>query len=92
MGQAQSGMVGAVIDATWRRQIGPCALEAWGARWIAVRCPCEHADLMRTAGGLWEPGRRVWLIERRRIGPVMRALERDADSLFRYAGLSLNAP
>ena len=38
------------------RQIGPCVLEAWGAKWIAVRCPHEHADLMRGAGGLWEPG------------------------------------
>jgi hypothetical protein len=47
---------------------------------------------MRQAGGLWEPGRRVWLIEQRRIGPVVRALERDTDfPLFRQAGLSLDA-
>ena len=39
---------------------------------IAVRCPAELAPLMRRAGGLWEPGSRRWLIERRRIraGPA----------------------
>jgi hypothetical protein len=47
-----------VIDATWRRQIGPCALEAWGARWVAVRYPRELAPKMCAAGGLWEPGSR----------------------------------
>jgi hypothetical protein len=76
---------------TGRQQIGPCVLEAWGAKWIAVRCPREHADLMRGAGGLWEPGRQVWLIERRRIGPVVRALERMTVPLFRQAGLLLDA-
>jgi hypothetical protein len=79
-----------VIEATWRHQIGPCALEAWGAKWVAVRCPRELASKMRAAGGLWEPGSRR-LIERRRIGPVIRALERDTDSLFRHARLSLDA-
>jgi hypothetical protein len=74
---------------TWH-QIGPCALEGWGAKWIAVRCPREHAALMRGAGGQWEPGRRVWLIGRRRIGPVMRALERVTDPLFRQAGIDLD--
>jgi hypothetical protein len=66
-------------------------LEAWGAKWIAVRCPRELDTVMRHAGGLWEPGRRVWLIERRRIGPVMRALECATDPLFRQAGLVLDA-
>jgi hypothetical protein len=36
--------------------------------------------------------RRVWLVERRRVGPMMRALERTTDPLFRNAGLSLDAP
>jgi hypothetical protein len=76
---------------TGRRQIGLCVLEAWGAKWIAVCCPRELDPVMRQAGGLWEPGRRVWLIERRRIGPVVRALERDTDPLFRHAGLLLDA-
>ena len=78
-----------VIDTIWRRQIGPCALEAWGARWVAVRCPRELAPKMRAAGGLWEPGSRR-LIERRRIGPVFRALRRDTDPLFRHVGIDLD--
>jgi hypothetical protein len=41
---------------------------------IAVRCPVELAPIMRRAGGMWEPGTRRWLIERRRIGPVLPAL------------------
>ena len=34
-------------------------------------------------------GTRQWLIERRRIGPVIRTLERVTDPLFRRAGLTL---
>jgi hypothetical protein len=45
---------------------------------------------MRRAGGLWDPGARRWLIERRRIGPVIRHLERRADPLFRQAGMRLD--
>ena len=45
---------------------------------------------MRKAGGLWEPGSRRWLIERRRMGPVIRALEAATDPLFRHAGLTVN--
>ena len=33
-------------------------------------------ELMRRAGGVWEPGARQWLVERRRMGPVIRELER----------------
>ena len=33
----------------------------------------------------------MWLIERGRIGPGVRALERDTDPLFRQAGLVLSA-
>ena len=40
--------------------------------------------------GLWEPGSRRWLIERRRIGPVIRALRRVTDPLFRHAGIDLD--
>jgi hypothetical protein len=36
---------------------------------IAVRCPSDLDPWMQKAGGLWEPGGRRWLIERRRIGP-----------------------
>jgi hypothetical protein len=46
---------------------------------------------MRQAGGQWDPGARHWLIERRRIGPVIRELERSTDPLFRRAGMTLDA-
>ena len=39
---------------------------------------------------MWEPGTRRWLIERRRIGPVLRHLRRTTDPLFRQAGISLD--
>jgi hypothetical protein len=43
---------------------------------------------MRRAGSVWEPGAQQWLIERRRIGPVIRELERTVDPLFRQVGNS----
>jgi hypothetical protein len=36
------------------------------------------------------PGPRHWLIEPRRIGPVIRELERVVDPLFRRAGMRLD--
>ncbi len=57
---------------------------------VAVRCPADLVALMRRAGGTWEPGTRRWLIERRRIGPVLRELRRTTDPLFRQAGVSLD--
>ena len=45
---------------------------------------------MDQAGGQWEPGSRRWLIEPRRIGPLIRRLERVTDPLFRQAGMSLD--
>ncbi len=71
--------------------IGPVEFGTLGG-WIAVRCPSDYAPLMRRAGGLWEPGSRHWLIQPRRIGPVLRALRREADPLFRHAGLDLDQP
>jgi hypothetical protein len=47
---------------------------------------------MRCAGGEWDAGGRRWLIERRRIGPVIRRLERTTDPLFRRSGLNLDNP
>jgi hypothetical protein len=70
-------------------RIGPCEFAEFG-RLVAVRCPCELADVMRRAGGQWEPGSRRWLIERRRIGPVIRILRRTTDPLFRRDGLDLD--
>lgn len=71
------------------RQIGPVQFGELGAM-IAVRCPLDYDTVMRNAGGQWEPGTKRWLIERRRIGPVIRALERATDPLFRQAGLVLD--
>ena len=59
-------------------------------QWVTVRCPRELAPLMRRAGGPWELGNRRWLIERRWIGPVIRALRRQTDPLFRRAGMDLD--
>ena len=70
-------------------RIGPAEFGTLGA-WVTARCPREMAPLMRQAGGVWEPGSRRWLIERRRIGPVIRYLRRTTDPLFRRAGLNLD--
>ena len=40
----------------------------------------------------WEPGSRRWLIERRRIGPLVRNLRRATDPLFRRVGMDLDEP
>ena len=40
--------------------------------------------------GMWEPGARLWCIEPRRIGPVLRQLRRATDPLFRQAGIDLD--
>jgi hypothetical protein len=70
-------------------RIGPVEFGTLG-RWVTVRCPHELDPLMRRAGGLWEPGSRRWLIEQRRIGPVLRHLRRTTDPLFRQAGIDLD--
>jgi hypothetical protein len=70
--------------------IGPAEFSTLGAM-VAVRCPSELAPLMRQAGGLWEPGSRRWLIERRRIRPLIRNLRRATDPLFRRVGMNLDA-
>ena len=56
-------------------RVGPAEFGELG-RLVAVRAPRELDDIFRRAGGTWEPGSRRWLIERRRIGPVIRALRR----------------
>jgi hypothetical protein len=57
---------------------------------VAVRSPRDFDPLMRQAGGVWEPGSRRWLIERRRIGPLVRNLRRATDPLFRRVGMDLD--
>jgi len=69
--------------------VGPVVFGTLGVGWIMVRCPREYDELMRRAGGVWEPGARQWLIQRRRIGPVFCELERVVDPLFRQAGIRL---
>ena len=70
-------------------RVGSCEFEVLGAM-VAVRCPHDLDPLMRKAGGQWEPGSRRWLIERRRLGPLVRNLRRVTDPLFRWAGLNLD--
>jgi hypothetical protein len=70
-------------------RIGPAEFSTLGAM-IAGRCPHDLDTLMQRAGGLWEPGSRRWLIERRRINPLMRNLRRATDPLFRRAGIDLD--
>ena len=69
-------------------RIGPVEFGELG-RMVAVRCPKELAHIVKRAGGVWEPGSRRWLVDRRRVGPLIRALEATTDPLFRRAGLIL---
>jgi hypothetical protein len=69
--------------------IGPVVFGMLG-HWVTVRCPRQYYELMRQAGATWDPGARQWLVERRRIGPVIRKLERDIDPLFAQAGIRLD--
>jgi hypothetical protein len=70
--------------------IGPCQFSELGAM-VAVRCPQDFDPLMRQAGGQREPGSRQWLVERRRLGPLVRNLRQATDPLFRRVGMNLDA-
>ena len=70
-------------------RIGPAEFSTLGAM-VAVRCPADLVPLVRKAGGLWEPGSGRWLVERRRINPLIRNLRRVTDPLFRQAGIDLD--
>lgn len=70
--------------------IGPVVFGTLGVGWVMVRCPRQYDELIRRAGAVWEPGARQWLVQRRRIGPVLRALERTVDPLFRRVGINLD--
>jgi hypothetical protein len=52
-------------------RIGPVEFAVFG-RLVAVRCPQDFAHILQRAGGVWESGTRRWLMEGRRIGPVIR--------------------
>lgn len=70
-------------------RIGPAEFGRLGG-WVTVRCPHEFDDIMQRAGGQWEPGSRQWLLEQRRIAPLIRNLQRTTDPLFRQAGINLD--
>ena len=69
-------------------RIGPVEFGELG-HMVAVRCPKEFAHILKRAGGVWEPGSRRWLVDRRRVGSLICALEAATDPLFRRAGLVL---
>jgi hypothetical protein len=70
-------------------RIGPVEFGELG-RMVAVRCQKEPAHIVQRARRrLGEPGSRRWLVERRRVGPLIGALEAATDPLFRRAGLVL---
>jgi hypothetical protein len=71
-------------------QIGPCQLSPFGEKWNRRPLPGRVQAADAKGRGLWDPASRRWLIERRRIGPVLRALRRDTDPLFRQAGIDLD--
>jgi hypothetical protein len=70
-------------------RIGPVEFAMLGGM-VAVRCPRELAPLLRQAGAMWEPGSRRWLVQPRRLGPLLRALRAATDLLFRQAGIDLD--
>jgi hypothetical protein len=51
----------------------PVVFGTLGVGWVTVR---QYDELMQRAGAVWEPGARQWLVQRRRIGPIIRELER----------------
>jgi hypothetical protein len=65
-------------------------IEPFAGRLLALRCPSEFAPLVCKAGAIWEPGSKRWLVERRRIGPLVRNLRCVTDPLFRHAGINLD--
>ena len=95
MAAAQRGMAGGVMSRSRvvdvPESIGPVVFGV-GVGWVKIRCPRQYDELMSRAGGTWDPGARHWLIERRRVGPVIRELERVVDPLFAQAGIRLAWP
>ena len=70
-------------------QVGPLEFSEFG-RLVAVRAPRDLDLVFRDAGGEREPSSRRWLIERRRIGDVIRILRHHTDPLFRRVGIPLD--
>jgi hypothetical protein len=78
---------GRVVDVP--ESIGPVVFGV-GVGWVTIRCPGQYDDLMRRAGATWDRDIRQWWIERRRIWPVIRELEREVGPLFAQAGIRLD--
>ena len=70
-------------------RIGAAEFGTFGAM-VTVRCPRDLDPLCAAAGGMWEPGGQRWLVMRRRVGPLIRALRHETDPLFRQAGIDLD--
>jgi hypothetical protein len=71
-------------------RIGPCEFAELGALKMAMRYPRDYdADAERWRS--LEADSRRWLLERRRINPVIRTLRRTVDPLFHHFGLILDA-
>jgi hypothetical protein len=70
-------------------RIGPVEFGMLGGM-VAVRCPAELAPLVQKAGGMWEPGSKRWLVEQRRLNPLIHNLRRSTDPPFRQAGIDLD--
>jgi hypothetical protein len=58
---------------------------------VVARCSENFVPILKRAGAMWEPSSRRWLVERRRIGPLIRALER-APALYRGAAAKVYRP
>lgn len=70
-------------------RIGPVVFEQVG-RMVRVHAPRELAETIEAAGGAFDPGDRTWWLQPRRLGPLVRKLERETDPLFRQAGVQLD--
>jgi hypothetical protein len=69
-------------------RIGPVEFLPFG-KLVIVKAPREFEATMRRAGARWDPGRKAWWIDQRRIGPVIREVRARVDPLFRAAGLKV---
>jgi hypothetical protein len=78
-------------------RIGPVEIERLGSL-FALRCPHDLDSLMRSAGGIWEPGSRAagqpgsrrWLLVGSALVKLEPTLRRATDPLFRRAGIDLD--
>jgi hypothetical protein len=47
-----------------------------------------HDRIIERAGGVWDPDTRRWVMRRKHLGPLIRALEAATDPPFRRAETS----